>query len=78
LSEELARLAVAFVERQPLNPHTIGDNSLVHVKGNLPLGTVEHLVGNASRPTPPSVVGPAFGEKQFPVKQAVKGPCRVA
>jgi hypothetical protein len=56
--------AVFLVEGQPRKPHPVADDLFHLIQGDLPLGPVHHVVGNARFPAPLAVVRPILRQEQ--------------
>jgi len=79
LSQERPFSAVAFVERQPGEPHAVGHGTPVLLQRHLPFGSIDHLVGNARLATTPAVVMPGLlRQVQLAIDEAVELRRRVA
>ena len=72
LAQELGLAAVTLVEGRPVEVQAVGGRVVVQFQGDLPLGPVDHVVGDARLATAVAVVGPGFGEEQLAVEQAVE------
>ena len=70
--------AIAFVERQPLENDAVLPSAVVQFQGNLPLGAVDQLVGDARGATPLAILRPTFRQEQLAVDEAMEVAPRVA
>src|SRR5512143_2552253 len=76
--EQAGLAAVALVEGQPVEAQAVGDGPVVQLQGDLPLGPVDHLVGDAGRAAAAAVLRPALGRVHLAVEQAVEAVAGVA
>ena len=68
----LGLAAVALVEGHPVEVQAVADGAVVELQGDLPLGPVHHVVGDAGLAAAGAVVGPGLRQVQFAVEQAVE------
>ena len=55
--QELGLATVAFIERHPIEVQAVARGAVVEFQGDLPLGPVNHVVGDAGLAAPRAVVG---------------------
>src|SRR5262249_2249199 len=72
LAEELGLAAVALIEGHLLEADAVAHRPVEEFQSDLPLGSVHHGVGDAGLATAIAVGGPALGQEQFAVEQAMK------
>src|SRR5438270_1461828 len=72
LAQQLGLAAVPLVERQPVEAQAVGYGVVIKLQGDLPLGPVHHVVGDAGLAAPVAVVGPGLRQVEFAVEQAVE------
>src|SRR5579884_2896668 len=70
-ADELRSLAVFLVKGDPVEIQLIGFGSVQLLQGDLPLGPVFHVIGDARRPVAFAVFGPILREEQFGIDQGL-------
>src|SRR5262249_5695033 len=69
--DEVGALGVVLAEGQPVEVHAVGPGAVQLPQGDLPLGAVNHLVGDAGLPAAPPVPRPAPGQVEVGVDQTL-------
>ena len=65
--------AIILIESQPGEPQSVGHGSVVLLQGDLPLGAVDNLIGDAGfLASNPVVVPGCFGQIQFAINKGVE------
>jgi hypothetical protein len=70
--EELGLATVALIEGRPVEAQAVTLRTVVQLQGDLPLGPVDHVVGDAGLAAAVAVIGPALGQEQLAVDQAME------
>src|SRR5512135_2528025 len=70
--QQLGLAAVALVEGQPVEAGAVAGGPVVQLQGDLPLGPVGDVVGDAGLTAAVAIGVPALGQEQLAVEQAVE------
>src|SRR5262249_32978016 len=65
-------LPVLLVEGQPVQGHPVGGGLVDLLKGDLPLGAMHQVVGDAGGPAAGAIIGPPLGQEQRAAEQGLE------
>jgi hypothetical protein len=78
VSQEVRRLAVAFVKGQPIHGQAVTAGAVELFQGDLPLGPMVEVVGDACGLTAFAILIPNFGEEQVGIDEGLEASARNA